>query len=290
MTAIPRTTGPTGTTSARRSAGDESRYRFRHLLAAEWLKWWTLRSIFWALVLGALAVVGINAYTASSDSESWPSLSPDAQADLGPVWAAQDAFTPASAMILVLVCGTLGAMALVGEHSSGLVRTTFAAVPARHAVVVAKGLVIAGVMALYGAVLAVASFGTSQAILAGRGIGLPWDHPGAARLMAASALLAPISAMTGLALGALIRHAAATLVTVSAVLLLLPQMVGERSAWSATVRHAMLLPAWEHLVEIADWPSSPEYPATTGGSWAAYVGWALVPVLLAVLATRRMDL
>lgn len=46
-------------------------------------------------------------------------------------------------MTLMLVAGSVGALTIVSEYSSGLIRTTTVAVPARGAVVLAKAVVTA---------------------------------------------------------------------------------------------------------------------------------------------------
>jgi branched-subunit amino acid permease len=63
--------------------------------------------------------------------------------------------------------GTIGAMTVAGEHASGLIRTTFLAVPNRQHVVLAKAVVVASVTSAVGLVTATASFVTAQTILSG---------------------------------------------------------------------------------------------------------------------------
>jgi hypothetical protein len=123
----------------------------------------------------------------------------------------------------MVVTGSVGAIAVSGEYTSGLIRTTFAAVPDRRAMTAAKVTVMAVVMSALGAVVAGTSFGVTQAILRDHR-GLSLGAPGALRAVAASALLAPLCALVGMALGAVVRHAAGTVVTVVGVLLLFPTL------------------------------------------------------------------
>jgi ABC-2 type transport system permease protein len=101
------------------------------------------------------------------------------------------AFVPEAYQILMLVAGCIGAIMLFGEYSSGLIRTTFAAVPARRSVIAAKAVVVAAVMLTFGTVVSAASSGLTQAIYDGQRIGLSITAPGALRAVTASALLAP---------------------------------------------------------------------------------------------------
>ncbi|MEU9608677.1 hypothetical protein [Streptomyces sp. NPDC048057] len=59
----------------------------------------------------------------------------------------------------------VGALAIVDEYATGTVLTTFAAVPSRRSVMVAKAVVVAVVTTVFGALAAGLSFAVTQAIL-----------------------------------------------------------------------------------------------------------------------------
>ncbi|MFD9907320.1 ABC transporter permease [Streptomyces sp. NPDC059063] len=266
----------------------EPRARFRDLLAAEWLKLWSLRSTPWAFLITALAVIGFNAGTAYDTYRYW-----DARDDEGRASFIRDgiplseAFTANAALILVLAAGAIGAAAVVGEYGTGTIRVTFAAVPARRAVMAAKAAVLAAVTTALGALIAVASFFVTQSILGARGIGVSLDHPGAGRLVVASALLMPVAALTGMALGALIRHMGTTMVANVAVLMLLPVVLSDDRHWSALLAHAQVYEAWLRLTETGRFEVA--YPWTTGGAWTVYAVWALAAVAVTVVTVDRRD-
>ncbi|MDJ0341027.1 ABC transporter permease [Streptomyces sp. H10-C2] len=201
-----------------------------------------------------------------------------------------DAYPPAGYWTLMLVAGSIGAITVVSEYSSGLIRTTTVAVPARGSAVLAKAVVTAALWTAVGTVISTGCFLVSQAILNGRHAGVPITHPGVFRALAASALVAPVCALIGLGLGVLIRHSATTMVTSTFTLLMLPPLFSQRSLWSADVNHAMPVTAWRRLVE--NWPPDPDsvaFTATVPGSWIVYALWPLVAVLLAVVVVRRRD-
>ncbi|GAA3822781.1 hypothetical protein GCM10022403_065290 [Streptomyces coacervatus] len=266
--------------------------RFTDLLAAEWIKLRSLRSTYWAFGCGALAVVGFNANAARADYVNFPHYG-------GPIresflyWALRDAFTEGAAMILVLTCAGIGAITIVGEYATGLVRTTFTAVPDRRALMAAKVVVLTAVMTAFGAIVAGASYAVSQAILDGRGLGVPISHPGAWRVVAASALLAPVCALVGMGMGALIRHSATTMVLTTGVLLLLPSFVTERYHWTACVRNALPFNAWVRLVDVGyghePFTLVEKYPTTVAGGWVVFAVWAGVAAVVAVVAVDRRD-
>lgn len=264
------------------------RARFRDLLAAEWIKFWSLRSTWGSLGLILLAMVGFSIYASLADYRNWPSYTAERRALVNPFW---DAFPDEAQMFVVLAGGSIGVIAIGGEFATGLIRTTFAAVPARRAVIAAKVIVVTGVMTVLGAVGASAAFAVSQAILSGRYGAVEIGDPGVLRAIAASALLTPLCTLVGLALGALIRHTAPAIVTAATVLLLLPTMVDEDQRWTALLRHAMPMPAWQRLIETTPppaWGMVP-HPATVTGAWTTYAAWATVTALIAILASHHRD-
>lgn len=271
------------------TATAEPRARFHHLIAAEWTKMWSLRSTPWALAVSALLVVAINTNAAVADHNNWPRYPEGIRELFVPIWAMRDAFTIGGAMVLMLAAASLGALTLVGEYSTGQIRTTFAAVPARRSVLAAKTVVVTAVTTALGAFAAVTSFAVTQAILSGHHVGLPFDYPEASRVMAASALLAPVCALVGMGLAALIRHTATTIVTLTLVLLVLPSLLNEGRHATASLLHALPQGAWAELVTVGDSPGPVTYPTTIAGSWLVYGIWSLVAVVIAVLAVHHRD-
>ncbi|MFD4628930.1 ABC transporter permease [Streptomyces sp. NPDC058284] len=268
----------------------EPRPRFRDLVAAEWLKLWSLRSTGWSLLLAGLAVVAVNAGTAYDTYRYWSQDDAAHRArfirDGIPL---QEAFTGNASLILVLSAGAVGALCLVAEFRTGLIRTTFAAVPARRPLMAAKALVIAAVMTAFGAAVAGGSFWLTQAILSGKGAGVPIGHPGAWRLVIASALLAPVSALAGMALGALLRHSGATMVASFVLLLLLPIALSDDRYVTAVMGHTMPYKAWLRLSEQGAGGADALYPWTPTGAWLVMAIWPVAAAAVAVFTVDRRD-
>ncbi|MDX3454678.1 ABC transporter permease [Streptomyces sp. ME02-8801-2C] len=255
--------------------------RFRDLLAAEWIKTRSLRSTPWTIALTLLFVIGSTAVATLADKAV-----PSGPADFRPY----DAYPPAGYWTLILVASSMGALTVVSEYSSGLIRATTVAVPARGSVVLAKAAVTAALWTAVGTAAATGSLLVSQAILKGHLADLPITQPGVFRALMASALLAPVCALVGLGLGVLLRHAAGTMVTSVFTLVMLPPMFSEGSRWSADIKHALVSAAWNRLIQT--WepePGSLGYPATVPGSWIVYTLWPLITLALAVLVVRLRD-
>ncbi|GAA1165458.1 positive regulator of sigma E activity [Kitasatospora gansuensis] len=268
----------------------EPRARLTDLFAAEWIKLWSLRSTAWTLPLIALAVLGLNLGTAWDQVRYWDQRSPADQAGfIADGLAMMTAYTSNGASVLLLAVGAWGAVTVTGEYGTGLIRTTFVAVPARSSVMVAKALVVAAVATAFGALLAAASFWVTQAQYAEHHAGVTIGHPGALRLVVASALLAPVAALAGMAVGALLRHGAFSVVAATVLLLIVPAFLSTRRHGTAVLAHAMPFRAWETLAERSDLAALEPYPATPGGAWLVLACWAAGSVLVTALAVRRRD-
>jgi ABC-type transport system involved in multi-copper enzyme maturation permease subunit len=262
--------------------------RFHHLLAAEWLKLRSLRSTPWALGISALAVIGANANAAIADYTNFPSYSAARQADF--VGSALfDAFTDIASQILMLAVGSIGAVMIVSEFSTGLIRTTFAAVPHRRAVMAAKMIVLSLGLTAYGLVVSSVSFVATQAVLSGRAGTVAITDPHALRMIAASTLFAPVCALVGLGVGSVVRHSASSVVATVVVLMLLPVLFTGRYAWSEAILRWLPHSAWYHLSAEQFAPPDGRVPATNAAAWTVYAVWALAAAAVAILANDRRD-
>ncbi|GAA0370549.1 ABC transporter permease [Actinoallomurus spadix] len=281
----------TAPTTTVRPAVTEPSARFRDLLAAEWAKLWSLRSTHWTLLLSGLVIIGININAAVADHHNWPHYDAGIRAIFVPIWAMRDAFTLISGMIIMLVAGSIGAITITGEYGTGLIRTTFAAVPARRSLVAAKLIDVTVVMLGYGTVVAGVSFWATQAILSGHHVGMSIGYPGAFQAVAASALLAPVCALLGMGLGAIIRHGAATMAITTAVLLLLPPCFTDHYRWTADIKHAMPSTAWQRLVDVGygRFGFTVRHPTTTTEAWITLAIWAVAAAAVAVTVVDRRD-
>jgi ABC-type transport system involved in multi-copper enzyme maturation permease subunit len=266
---------------------DEPGARFRDLLGAEWIKLWSLRSTYASLSLIIVSAIGFCVYASLADYRNWPSYGADRRSFFDPI---RDAFPQQAYLFVLLAASSVGATAVASEYATGLIRTSLAAVPARRALIAAKIMVVAGVMTIVGAIAAGSAFAISQAILSGRGAGWSITHPYALRATAASALIVPVVSVVGMGIGALVRNTAATIVTTTAVLLLMPFMVGTNRHWEAVLNHSLPVMAWERLIELPQFARfDGPYPASVTGAWIVFGAWPLVAAAVALIAVRRRD-
>lgn len=264
------------------------RARFHHLLIAEWIKLRSLRSTPWAFAISAVAVIGANVVAAVADYRNYPTYPASVRAGFLSS-ALFDAFTDVASQFVMLTAGSVGAIMIVSEFSSGAIRTTFAAVPHRRAVMAAKVVVLAAVTTGYGLVVASVSFTAVQVVLAGRDAAAPISDPHAMRVIAASALLAPVCALVGLAVGSVVRHSASSIVGTVVVLMLLPVLLTREYAWWEAIERSLPHSAWYHLSAEQLAGPMPGTPATNAGAWTVYALWAATAAAVTILTVDRRD-
>lgn len=272
--------------SARAGGGDGPRVRWRDLVAAEWIKLWSLRSTRWVLGLGVLILLLLALQSSLGTYDEWPDYGPIQRSHYDPM---TEALSGAGVALLMIGAGTVGALSIVGEYASGLIRATLTAVPARHRVVLAKTAVLAVLLAVVGMVVSLGTFLLAQAVLSGRGIGLSVDDPGVPAVLAANAALAPLSALVGFGIGALIRHTATSVVATCGLLVVAPGFFKPTvHQWANELFGYFPYYAWHSTLSQLH-PRTGEALPSAAEAWTGFAFWPVAAVLLAVLVVRRRD-
>jgi ABC-type transport system involved in multi-copper enzyme maturation permease subunit len=252
----------------------------RALLSSEWTKLRSVRSTYWTVAVAALATVSTAILVCNSVAGYWIKLDPSQQATFDPVKASFDGFA-----IGQLAIGALGVLAISSEYTTGIIRTTFAAVPHRRAVLAAKAAVLAVLAMVVGEAIAFASFFAGQWLLRPTHAGVGIGDPGVLRAVSAAGLYMLVVALVGLGIGALIRHTAGALSALFGLLFLLPEIVNALpSPWSTRIGSYMMMSAAQQMTSVRP---DPELLSPT---WSAMVvaGYAVVALGAAAwLITRR---
>lgn len=188
------------------------------VISAEWLKLRSVRSTYFALGFVVLAVVFGTVVTAlmTADFDASPAAE---QAHFG-----RADMSPMILPFVQLAMATLAALAITSEYGTGMIRTSLVATPQRGRLLAAKVAVVAAVSTIAGLL---AAFGMALAawlITSDRPAPLrPWDTFGDAVPMAlASGATITVVALVALGLGLALRSTAATLVTVTGLVFVLP--------------------------------------------------------------------
>ena len=261
--------------------------RAADLFAAEWIKFWSLRST--AIILSALTAWCVySGYQGTQNAYSvWTGPRPA---------AARGAFDPSMAFRgpdwfpLMVIAGSVGALAVAGEHASGLIRTTFTAVPGRIGVAAAKLAVVAAAMTGVGALITAGTYLASVFVLHGHGLGFALNEHGAWAVLVSTTLLTPLCAVVGMALGGVIRNTPASVAAVCLLFMMLPLLFKDPTTrWAVDVGNALPIYSWARLTTMAadgrTVGTSPGYPAAC----TAFACWPLVSALVLVAVMHRRD-
>lgn len=247
------------------------RLTFGHLIRSEWIKLTSLRSTWWSLGIAAALTVGISMMIAA------------ATASFGAGYPAVSAIlTPTQ--FTMLVAGILGAIAITGEYSTGMIRSTLTADPRRGTVLGAKAVVVGGLMAATTVVMyAVAILATSP-LLAEQ---IDWSDAAQSWIPLGYGVLSMVAfTLIGLGWGFLIRNGAGAIAATVGLLFVLPIV---------TSMFSMAGDAWKWIVDLGEYlPMAAAATLSSPGaddvlpSLLALVGWVVVLLAggWAVLRTR----
>jgi hypothetical protein len=182
----------------------------------------------------------------------------------------------------------LGVLVFTSEYATGLIRTTFVAVPARRLVLAAKAAVAGAAALIIGEGLAFACFLLAQGILAGRpGGGLSLGGSGVLRAVLAAGLFMPACVLVGVGFGAVVKSTAGAIAaTVGVIYLLAALCLALPHPWNTRLGRFTLPFAAYQLVTTH--PSPSLLPA--GWSLLALVAWPAVILAAGGLLLTRSDL
>jgi ABC-2 type transport system permease protein len=183
---------------------------FGRLLHSEWTKLRSVRSSFWTLVILAITAIGLNTLVVALAIANWSTTS---EATKHMYAADPTGFLRAALQYAQIPVCVLGALVITTEYSTGMISSSILAVPRRIPMLGAKAVVFGAVAFVVSEVLGFVSFVIAQAII---GHHLPESLHNAAtfRAVFGVGLYLAVLGLFSLAVGALIRHTAATITVV----------------------------------------------------------------------------
>lgn len=258
--------------------GRVSAVAFRRVFNSEWVKLRSLRSSIILLVCTVAVMVGLGMLAAWGNTL--------AAADGQPMTEqAVQATVTAGLTFSQLIIGSLAVLLIASEYGTGMIRSTMIAVPTRIPAVLAKAFIIALVSYAVGTASAFITFFAVQPVLASNDLGFDLDGPVLGSLLCTGLYLSLVSLM-GLALGTLLRNSAGSIVSLSALLLVVPSVLS-------------MIPG-DFISDIAKYlPSNAGTQLTAtqiaDGSLTQLQGglvmaaWAIVPLVAALVVVKRRD-
>jgi ABC-2 type transport system permease protein len=255
----------------------------RRVLRSEWSKLWSLRSTWITLGLGLLFLVAFGIIAAlryKSSVTSGRQLDPD--------------FADATALSLSLfgvslaqlALGVLGVLVTAGEYSTGMIRSTLAAVPRRLPVLWSKTAVFGVVALVIAAVGVFVTFLIGSGILTGTQAALTISSSGVVRSLLGAALYLGMVGVIGAALGSLLRSVAGGISVLVASLMLVPGLISLLPAsWHNAIQPYLPSVAGESMFAL----HQGAHTLSAGPGFLVFAAWTALAVGAAAWRLVRSD-
>lgn len=224
---------------ARVRAVPDARLTFGRVLRSEVIKLLTLRSTWWSIGVVAVLSVGLASIVAASIASFSNGMAGDA--DLARSLASS-VISPIQ--FTMLLAGALGAIAVTGEYSTGMIRSTLAAEPRRGVVLAAKAIVVAVLLAVVSVVVFAVSTLPAAAILHTAPV-YAADPAVVIQPILYGALAMAVFAVLGLCFGFVLRSGPGAIAATVGLLFVLPivsAILPSSGAWSWLSDAAQHLP------------------------------------------------
>ncbi|MBD0691779.1 ABC transporter permease [Streptomyces sp. CBMA123] len=253
------------------------------VLRSEWAKLWSLRSTWITLGLALLFLVAfglIAAFQFKSRITSGRPMDRD--------------FADASALSLSLfgtnfaqlALGVLGVLVAAGEYSTGMIRSTLAAVPRRLPVLWAKAAVYGLIALVLGTIGVFVTFSADSGILSGTRAAMTLSDTGVVRGLFGAGLYLALVGVIGVALGALLRSVAGGIAVLVASLMLIPGLTSLLpTSWQSHI--SPYLPSHAGEAMFALHHDSTTLSPTAG--LLVFLGWTVLALAGAAVRLKRTD-
>jgi ABC-2 type transport system permease protein len=253
---------------------------------SEWTKFRSLRSTRYTLLAGIGATIAFAIIPALINASRWSTMSLQDKLTFKPLETSLIGVNLAQ-----LAIGVLGVLVISGEYSTGMIRSTFAAVPKRLPVLWAKAGVFGAVTLILAIPAMLIAFFSAQAILTGHSlfgqdIALSISDPGVARAVVGGALYLTLAGLFGLSLGAILRNTAAGISAFAAILFVIPPLLNVLpTSWNNAISPYLPSNAGQAIMQIGN-------PAHTLGPWtglALFAAYTAATIAAAAFFLKRRD-
>lgn len=210
---------------------------FPRVVRSEWVKLRTLRSTLWSFAIIVLLTIGFGLLLAGTfTTPDGPALDIDSQNSLAVSVATLGVnFTQ-------LVAAVLGVLIISGEYTTGMIRSTFAAVPTRLLAFFAKILILAVSTFVVGLVSIIATALVTIPILSSKGVDANLLDGEVIRALLGGAGYLTLIAILAFGFGAILRSSAGGIASALGLLLVIPPIL--------SIVSALTNATWIHNVSV----------------------------------------
>lgn len=264
---------------------------FSGVLRAEWIKLRSLRSTAWSFLLVLVLPIGIGVLLAFFADDGGQGLTGDAARN------ALVLYSTSGTMLSSLIVAVIGALVVTGEYGTGMIRSSFAAVPRRSVALAAKAIVLAVVVFVTSAVSVWATAFITLPIAAGRNVEASLDASVAMPLLGASVYLTLI-ALLAFAVGVVLRSTAGAIAGVLGLMLVAPVVVQlvqsfTGADWLGTLTNLLPQNAGQPLMQFGTEVTSGWHDGVLAlGGWSGFavlLAWVVVASVTALALVEKRD-
>ncbi|SKC37014.1 ABC transporter permease subunit [Krasilnikoviella flava] len=288
-------TAPTTTAEAARSTTAVQRVTFTRVLRGEWIKFRTLRSTVWTVVITAVVMVGLALMMAAimQVAADTPEMSEGMSQDPGlqAIGLTGTTIVTFGYSFGALAVGVLATLIVTSEYSTGTVRSTFAAVPRRLPVLWAKLVVIVLTTAVVVAVALAIAYVATAPLLEDAGLSVDLSDPEQVRALVGCVLYLATVAAFALAVGTLMRHSAGAIFTIVAIFFVVPLIFSivvqaTDAAWTDWVNKLLPSVAGERVISRG---AATDVLLDPWVGYGVLAGYTVVLLVVAAVTLKRRD-
>jgi ABC-2 type transport system permease protein len=276
MTAI---THPGAPSAARHLTG---KVTFPRVVRSEWIKLRSLRSTVWALVLtfaaswGLAALLGMTANFGSASRTVAQQAAILAQGATFGVFFAQ------------LIVAVIGALVITGEYSTGMIRSTLAAVPTRLPAFFAKASILFVATFVVGLISTLGSLAIVTPVLAAQGIHGSLTDPNVYLPILGASLYLAVIAVFAFGIGTVVRSSAGAIAGALGGILLLPIVfLMIPATWAKDVAPYLLMNSGFNSFGLHVFSASS--PLDTWQQVLVTFGWAALTLIPGAILLAKRD-
>ncbi|MFJ9777076.1 ABC transporter permease [Kitasatospora sp. NPDC101157] len=274
---------PSSTPAELRAARPAYKVTAARVLRSEWAKLWSLRSTWITLGLAALFLVAFGLIAAFQFKSRITSGRPMDRDFASQTTLSLSLFGTNFAQ---LALGVLGVLVAAGEYSTGMIRSTLAAVPRRLPVLWSKAAVYGLIALLLGTAGAFVAFSADTGILSGTKAAMTFSDAGVVRGLFGAGLYLGLVGVIGVALGALLRSVAGGIAVLVASLMLIPGLTSLLpTSWQDHI--SPYLPSHAGEAMFALHHDSTTLSPTAG--LLVFLGWTVLALAGAAVRLLRTD-
>jgi ABC-2 type transport system permease protein len=256
---------------------DSQPVNLRRTINAEWIKFRTLRSTLGVLAAAVVGMIVVALLVAYNTRHIGANIQPD---DIVPSSTLQGYY------LGQLLIGALGVLFVSGEYSTGMIRSTLAAVPKRLPVLWAKLIVFVAITAASMIAISLIAFVSAQGLISHYRTGYSLGDPGALRVVIGTGVYLTFIGVIGAMIGWIVRSTPGALVAYIALILVVPVIFGNvLGTWGKNI--AQYLPSMAGGSFIRSLTESPSLSPWTG--LGVFFVWVVAAIAIAALVLRRRD-